>query len=115
MSGAAWSSGFFRVVETQKGPDMRYCDSIFGGLLKSVSPRDFQGIVARHGGDRYAKSLSSWDHLLVMVAAQLSGAASLRALAADWNAHAHHHYHLGSGPPANVVLDQELPPQFDFQ
>lgn len=83
---------------------MRYCDSIFGGLLKSVPRRDFQGIVARHGGDRYAKSLSSWDHLLVMVAAQLSGAASLRALAADWNAHAHHHYHLGSGPVARSTL-----------
>lgn len=83
---------------------MCYCDSIFGGLLKSVSRRNFQGIVARHQGDRYAKSLSSWDHLLVMVAAQLSGAASLRALAADWNAHAHHHYHLGSGPIARSTL-----------
>ena len=83
---------------------MRYCDSIFGGLLKRVPRRGFQGIVARHGGDRYTKTLSAWDHLLVMVAAQLSGAGSLRALAADWNAHAHHHYHLGSGPVARSTL-----------
>jgi IS4 transposase len=83
---------------------MRYCDSIFGGLLKSVPRRDFQGIVARHGGNRYAKTLSAWDHLLAMIFAQLSGAASLRGLAADWNAHAHHHYHLGSGPVARSTL-----------
>ena len=83
---------------------MRYCDSIFGGLLKSVPRRGFQGIVARHEGDRYAKTLSAWDHLLAMVFAQLSGAGSLRALAADWNAHAHHHYHLGSRRVARSTL-----------
>jgi putative transposase len=104
MSGAAWSSGFFQVVETQKGPDMRYCDSIFGGLLKSVSRRVFKSIVAAHDGDRYAKTLSSWDHLVTMVFAQISGAGSLRALAADWNAHAQHHYHLGAGPVARSTL-----------
>jgi len=83
---------------------MRYCDSIFGALLKSVSRRGFKGLVARHQGDRYAKSLSAWDHLVAMIFAQLSGAGSLRALAADWNAHAHHHYHLGSRPVARSTL-----------
>ena len=34
----------------------------------------------------------------------MSGAGSLRALAADWNAHAHHHYHLGSGRVARSTL-----------
>ena len=83
---------------------MRYCDSIFGALLKSVSRRSFQSIVTRHRGDRYAKSLSAWDHLLAMLFAQLTGAASLRWLEADWNAPAHHHYPLGSGPVARSTL-----------
>jgi putative transposase len=39
----------------------------------------------------------SWDHLMVLIYAQLSGAASLRSLEAGWNAHNQHHYHLGSG------------------
>jgi putative transposase len=60
--------------------------------------------VARHRGDRYAKNLPSWDHLVAMVFAQLSGAASLRSLEADWNAHSHHHYHLGSGAIARSTL-----------
>jgi putative transposase len=83
---------------------MRYCDSIFGALLKSVSRRAFQDIVALRQGDRYAKTLSAWDQFVAMVFAQLSGAGSLRALAADWNAHAHHHYHLGSRAVARSTL-----------
>jgi putative transposase len=83
---------------------MRYCDSIFGVLLKSLSRRAFNDIVERHSGDRYAKSFGAWDHLVVMIFAQLSGASGLRGLEADWNAHGHHHYHLGSGSVARSTL-----------
>jgi hypothetical protein len=34
---------------------------------------------------------------MVLVFAQLSGADSLRGLAAAWGVGAHHHYHLGGG------------------
>lgn len=76
---------------------MRYCDSIFGHLLKPLSRRSFQTIVDRHDADAYDKSFDSWNHLLVLVFAQLSGVCGLRGLEAAWNAHAHHHYHLGAG------------------
>jgi len=83
---------------------MRYCDSIFGLLLKSLSRRNFEKHALRHKADRYAKSFRAWDHLVVMIFAQLSGATGLRGLEADWNAHAHQHYHLGSGPVARATL-----------
>jgi IS4 transposase len=92
-------SSYFLVVETQEieRPGMRYCDSIFGHILKPISRRWFDGVVARHGADAYDKGFRSWDHLTLLVFAQLSGIDSLRGLEAAWNANAHHHYHLGAG------------------
>jgi putative transposase len=76
---------------------MRYRDSIFGELLKPLSRRCFQSIVDRHDGDAYDKSFNSWSHLVTLIFAQLSGICGLRGLEATWNAHEHHHYHLGAG------------------
>lgn len=83
---------------------MRYRDSIFASLLKPISRRDFKAIVERHDGDAYDKGFKSWDHLVALIFAQLGPAHSLRGLAAIWNAHAHHHYHLGSGAIARSTL-----------
>jgi IS4 transposase len=92
-------SSYFLVVETQEveRPGVRYCDSIFGCILKPISRRWFAGVVARHEADAYDKSFRSWDHLTLLVFAQFSGIDSLRGLEAAWNANAHHHYHLGVG------------------
>jgi putative transposase len=75
---------------------MRHHDSVFGLLLKPISRRWFAGVVERHGGDAYDKVFKSWDHLVALVFAQLSGIDGLRGLAMVWNAHSHHHYHLGT-------------------
>lgn len=83
---------------------MRYRDSIFVSLLKPISRSAFEAAVAAHDGDAYDKSFSSWDHLVALIFAQLGGAGSLRGIAAAWNAHAHHHCHLGSGPIARSTL-----------
>ena len=83
---------------------MRHCNSIFASLLKPIPRRGFEAAVARHGGDDYDKSFRSWDHLVTLIFAQLSRADSLRGLEAVWNAHAHHHYHLGTGPLARSTL-----------
>jgi putative transposase len=74
---------------------MRYVNSIFTSLLKPIDRRWFQAMVERCGGDAYDKSFKSWDHVVALVYGQLSHAASLRGLAAGFNAHGHHHYHLG--------------------
>ena len=83
---------------------MRYSDSILGHLLKVLPRRWFCAVVDRCGGDAYDKKFSSWDHLLVLVYAQLAGMTSLRALETGWNANAHHHYHLGVGALARSTL-----------
>jgi putative transposase len=83
---------------------MRYCDSILGRLLKILPRPVFNSIVEGHGGDRYTKSFDAWRHLVSLIYAQLSGATSLRSLEAGWNAHAHHHYHVGCGRVARSTL-----------
>jgi hypothetical protein len=83
---------------------MRFCNSIFATLLKPLDRRRFKAIVARHDGDAYDKSFHSWDHLLALIFAQLSGLDSLRGVAAGWNANAHHHYHLGSATLTRTTL-----------
>jgi putative transposase len=75
---------------------MRYTDSIFVGLLKPIDRRQFGALVSRHDGDAYDKSFRSWDHLVSLLYAQFGRVDSLRGLVAGFNAHAHHHYHLGT-------------------
>lgn len=76
---------------------MRFTPSILGKLVEPINRRRFQATVDSHDGDAYDKSFHSWDHLMVLIYAQLSGADSLRGLEAGWNANCQHHYHLGSG------------------
>ena len=83
---------------------MRFTPSIFGKLLEPIKRRQFDALVARHAGDAYIKSFPSWNHLLALVYAQFSSAASLRGLEAGWNANRQHHYHLGSGPLVRSTL-----------
>lgn len=83
---------------------MRYQNTVLGGLMKVVPRRAFAAIVERHGGDKYSKGFSSWDHLVTLVFGQLGGLSSLREVETVWNAQAAHHYHLGSGPIRRSTL-----------
>jgi IS4 transposase len=83
---------------------MRFSDSIFGHLLKPISRRWFDGVVERHDADAYDKTFGSWDHLVALIFAQVSGIEGLRGLEAAWNAHSNHHYHLGVGGLARSTL-----------
>lgn len=73
-----------------------FSNSIFSTVLKAL-PRDEIGkFVTRHGSDRWRKSFTTWDHLVVMLGAQFSGVNSLRELEVLFSSHRAHHYHLGS-------------------
>lgn len=83
---------------------MRFRDSIFGRLLEPINRRQFQTVVDRLDGDAYDKSFKSWDHLVALIYAQLSGADGLRGLVAGFNANSQHHYHLGTGKLSRSTL-----------
>jgi len=83
---------------------MRATLSIFAKLLQPLQWQTFKSIVARHDGDAYDKSFGSRAHLVAMIYAQLSGANSLRAVAAGFNAHAHLHRQLGAVPVHRSTL-----------
>lgn len=69
----------------------------FVDVLKALPRRSFQKLVQTYQSDRYSKRFSSWDHLLAMIYAQLSGTRGLRELEVSFNAQSLHHYHLGTG------------------
>jgi IS4 transposase len=83
---------------------MRFADSIIASLFKPINRKQFQQIVDRHDGDAYDKSFKSWDHLVALSYAQLSGIEGLRALEAAFNANPQHHYHLGTGKLSRSTL-----------
>jgi putative transposase len=83
---------------------MRFTDSIFASLLEPINRRQFQSVVDGSEGDAYDKSFKSWDHLVALIYAQLSGTNSLRGLVTGFNANSHHHYHLGTDKLSRSTL-----------
>ena len=73
-------------------------------LMKALPRGSFERIVERHQADKHSKGFGSWDQLLAMVYAQLSGASSLRVLEVGFNSQSAHHYHLGTAPIRRSTL-----------
>jgi hypothetical protein len=70
---------------------------VFSQLVEFLPTRVFDWIVMKYQGDRYIKSFSCWNHLLIMMYGQLSGVESLRELICIITAHTPKSYHLGFG------------------
>src|SRR5258708_14735911 len=70
-------TGYLLVVETQEGPGMQHCNSIFASLLKPIPRRWFKAAVERHGGGDYDKTFQSWGQPGPLIFAHLSVADSL--------------------------------------
>ena len=69
--------------------------SLFQQIIKALPRRRIAHFVATHESDKWTKRFSTFDHLVVMIYAQLSGQTSLRDLEASFNASPARHYHLG--------------------
>lgn len=76
----------------------------FQEVLKGLPRATFNRSVKRHRADKGCKRFFPWDHLLVMVYAQLSGACSLRTLELGFNSHGTHHRRLQTGPVHKSTL-----------
>lgn len=64
----------------------------------SIPPRkSFEWFVRKYEGNKYVKSFTCWNHLLVMIFGQLSNRESLRDLVSTLNAHQTKFHHLGFG------------------
>jgi len=81
-----------------------YTNTRFCELLKALPKNTFRQCVNQHQSDKHNKGFDSWDHLISLIFAQLSGSRSLRELEVSYNSHAAHHYHLGCGPIKRSTL-----------
>ena len=70
---------------------------VFAQLVEFLPQKFFQRIVLECQGDKYVKSFSCWNQLLVMMFGQLAGCDSLRELVSILEAHSSKSYHLGFG------------------
>ena len=76
--------------------DPKMTISLFQQIIKSLPRRKIDRVVATHKSDKWCKKFSTFDQLIVMIFAQLSGQTSLRDLEASFNASPGRHHHLRS-------------------
>ena len=69
----------------------------FSQLVDFLPKRIFDGIIKKYGGDKYVKTFTCWNQLLVMMFGQLSSCDSLREVICIIDAIKNKSYHLGFG------------------
>ncbi|MBF0647358.1 IS4 family transposase [Dysgonomonas sp. GY75] len=70
---------------------------VFTQLCRFLPKRAFDCLVDKYEGNKYVKSFTCWNHLLVLIFGQLSNRESLRDLIGILDAHKKKFYHLGFG------------------
>ena len=70
---------------------------VFAQLVKFLDNNKFRHLVEKYEGDKYVKSYTCWNQLLILMFGQLSNRESLRDLIVAMEAHAGKLYHLGIG------------------
>jgi hypothetical protein len=83
---------------------MRHQNSVFHSVLKHVPWPEFERLVAVHAADARVRRLTTKDQFVALLYGQLSGASSLREIAAGLESHAVRLYHLGAAPARRSTL-----------
>jgi hypothetical protein len=68
---------------------------VFKQIVQVISYEKFQKIVAKYAGDRYKKTFSSWNHLAILLYAQIAGKTSLRDIINSLESRMSNLYHMG--------------------
>ena len=76
---------------------MNFGRYIFSQLCDFLPRRQFERFVSKYEGNKYVKSFSCWNHLLVMLFGQLSNRESLRDLINSLEPYRSSFHHLGFG------------------
>lgn len=76
---------------------MQQTPYVFNQLTAFIPKDFFDRLVKRHSGNKFVKSYTCWNHLLVMVWAQLTSRRSLRDLESSLRAHSDKTYRMGIG------------------
>lgn len=74
---------------------MKYTNTVFHDLLRTIPKSKFQKTVERYKGDHRVRTCHCWTQFVALLYAQLNGCKSLRNLEMVFNSHSNHHYHLG--------------------
>jgi hypothetical protein len=82
----------------------QYSNTIFGQLLSFLPKNRFKQIAAEFNGDRYTKSLTTWNQLIALLYAQATGKESLRELETGFNVQSGAWHHLGVNTVARSSL-----------
>jgi len=75
---------------------MQKYNTIFGQLLKFFSRFEFEKFVKEVGAERHARGVSSWDHFVALMFAQIVGQKSLRCIEAGKATQFNNLYHSGA-------------------
>ena len=85
------------LVTITKCHQMGQIPYIFNQLVSFLPKDHFDRLVKKYNGNAYVKNYSCWNHLLVMIWAQLTGRRSLRDIETSLRAHSDKTYRMGIG------------------
>ena len=88
---------------------------VFAQLVQFMNRSKFNRIVAKYDGDKYVKSFTCWNQLLMMMFGQLTNRESLRDLIVATEAHSGKLYHLGMGKSVTRSNLSKANEQRDFR
>jgi len=79
-------------------------NTVFSQIMQLICRYRFKECVDTHAGDRYTKTFSCWQQLLVLLFAQAKGRTSLRDIVLSLRSHQEKWYHLGLTSVARSTL-----------